>query len=90
MLGAKAYFNFMAPFYGWVSTSSRLQSHYEEVVYFFLKALKKSCFYFVEKSYQSHVQQYDDMNGSAFVWGLVWELVNPKLTPKKERGDSNR
>ena len=26
--------NFAAPFYGWGSTASRLQSHYEEVVYF--------------------------------------------------------
>ena len=26
--------NFMAPFYGWGSTISRLQSHYEETVYF--------------------------------------------------------
>ena len=26
--------NFMAPFYGWGSTVSRLQSHYEETVYF--------------------------------------------------------
>ena len=26
--------NFMAPFYGWGSTTSRVQSHYEEVVYF--------------------------------------------------------
>ena len=25
---------FMAPFYGWGSTVSRLQSHYEETVYF--------------------------------------------------------
>ena len=27
-------FNFMAPLYGWGSTASRLQSHYEEAVYF--------------------------------------------------------
>ena len=27
-------FNFMAPFNGWGSTASRLQSHYEEAVYF--------------------------------------------------------
>ena len=27
-------FTFMAPFYGWGSTSSRQQSHYEETVYF--------------------------------------------------------
>ena len=26
--------NFMAPFYGWGSTASRLQSHYKETVYF--------------------------------------------------------
>ena len=26
--------NFMAPFYGWGSTTSRLQSHYKEPVYF--------------------------------------------------------
>ena len=26
--------NFMAPFYGWVSNVSRLQSHYEETVNF--------------------------------------------------------
>ena len=26
--------NFMAPFYGWGSTASRLQSHYKEAVYF--------------------------------------------------------
>ena len=25
---------FMAPFYGWGSTASRLQSHFEEAVYF--------------------------------------------------------
>ena len=25
----------MAPFYGWGSTASSLQSHYEEAVYFF-------------------------------------------------------
>ena len=27
-------FPFMLPFYGWGSTASRLQSHYEETVYF--------------------------------------------------------
>ena len=26
--------NFMAPFYGWGSTASRLQSHFKEAVYF--------------------------------------------------------
>ena len=26
--------NFMTPFYGWGSTAARLQSHYEETVYF--------------------------------------------------------
>ena len=26
--------NFMAPFYGWGSTATRLQSHFEEAVYF--------------------------------------------------------
>ena len=26
--------NFMAPFYGWGSTASRLQRHFEETVYF--------------------------------------------------------
>ena len=26
--------NFMAPFYGWGSIASRLQSHYKEAVYF--------------------------------------------------------
>ena len=26
--------NFIAPFYGWGSTASRLQSHCEEIVYF--------------------------------------------------------
>ena len=27
-------FNFMAPFYGWGSTVSRLQTQFEEAVYF--------------------------------------------------------
>ena len=31
--------NFMAPFYGWGSTASRLQSHFEEAVYFFTTKL---------------------------------------------------
>ena len=33
--------NFMAPFYGWGSTASRLQSHYEEAVYFLLLSSQK-------------------------------------------------
>ena len=31
----------MTPFYGWVSTASRLQSHYEEIVYFFQLSSQK-------------------------------------------------
>ena len=33
--------NFMAPFYGWGSTASRLQSHYKKTVYFLPLRLKK-------------------------------------------------
>ena len=33
--------NFMAPFYGWGSTTSRLQSNYEEEVYFLPQSSQK-------------------------------------------------
>ena len=31
----------MAPFYEWVSTTSRLKSHYEETVYFLPQSYRK-------------------------------------------------
>ena len=34
--------NFVAPFYGWGSTGSRLQSHFEKAVYFLLLSSQKS------------------------------------------------
>ena len=33
--------NFMAPFYGWGSTASRLQSHYEKAAYFLPLSFRK-------------------------------------------------
>ena len=30
----KLFKNFIAPFYGWGSTASRLQNHFEEAIYF--------------------------------------------------------
>ena len=33
--------DFMAPFYGWGSAASRLQSHYREVVYFLPQSSQK-------------------------------------------------
>ena len=33
--------NFIFPFYGWGSTASRLQSHFEEAVYFLLLSSQK-------------------------------------------------
>ena len=36
----------MAPFYGWGSTFSRLQSHYEEIIYFLPLVPRRSLYSF--------------------------------------------
>ena len=40
----------MAPFYGWKSTVSRLQSHYEEAVYFLELSSQKFGHYYSQDS----------------------------------------
>ena len=51
----------MAPFYGWGSIASRLQSHYEEAVYFLALSPQKF-----------HLSNIDGMKGRVDLGATQW------------------
>ena len=70
----------MAPFYGWGSTGSRLQSHYEEALYSLPLSYHRSQKSCCQLFFSSHVLIANSDVMSYAIWYHLYNLKNVKNT----------